>query len=245
MMSSAKNIKIFKTTDELSESLAKVFIEEGNEKIVKNGRFIVGLSGGSLPKVLGASLKSDHFKDKIDWSKCFFIFADERCTPLDHPDSNYAACSEELFKHVTVPKGNIFPINDSLKTSQEIAQAYQKTLTDNNLLDIDLLLLGMGPDGHTCSLFPNHPLLNEKDLKVASIDDSPKPPPSRVTLTLPVINHHTDHVLFVCTGESKAQVLHQILENPPNPPLPSQLVNPVKGKLTWYLDSPAASLLKN
>jgi len=172
---------------------------------------------------------------------------DERYVPLDHADSNYKVTKDALFSAVGLSEANIHVPDCSLPL-EECARDYQKKLEKEfggKLPSFDLILLGMGPDGHTASLFPFHPLLNEKTLWVAPIADSPKPPPQRITFTLPVINN-AKTVAFVAAGESKKEMLQRILEvDVPVGELPSKLVKPVSGNLHWFVDAPAAKLLKN
>lgn len=176
---------------------------------------------------------------------------------MDHEDSNYFLCKKEFFDNVSIPEDQIYTIDPSLlpgleeageTAEEEIVEDYEKKLisvfaTVNSVKFpvFDLLLLGVGPDGHTCSLFPNHPSLDENTGWVTYIGDSPKPPPRRITFTLPVVNH-AHNVAFVATGEGKRDVLKEIIENPGSG-LPSALVKPVTGKLYWFLDDAAATKL--
>ena len=176
-------------------------------------------------------------------------YADERVVPLDHPDSNHLLCKTEFYSKVPIPEGNIHPINtDYLDDLEELCDAYEKDLIlqfaskDSARFPIfDLILLGMGPDGHTCSLFPGHELLIEEDRWVAYLEDSPKPPPKRVTLTFPVLNHAA-RVAFVATGEGKKDMLATILDRPEQG-LPCSRVRPL-GTLSWFVDDAAAQLVE-
>ncbi|MFO8032219.1 MAG: 6-phosphogluconolactonase, partial [Desulfohalobiaceae bacterium] len=171
----------------------------------KQGRFRVALSGGSLLDILSPKLVTDPLRSKINWTAWEVFWADERCLPLSSPDSNFAAANMLLFKHVHIPRDQIHPVDYSLGPT-DAAQAYQETIKDVlqpaacHLPRFDLILLGMGQDGHTASLFPGHVLLQEKQKWVAPVYDAPKPPKERITLTLPVINH-ARQVIFVATGE--------------------------------------------
>ena len=179
------------------------------------------------------------------------FYADERVVPLDHPDSNHRLALEFLFSQVPIPAKNIHPIDvELLNDIEELADAYEKELIrefaqkDSARFPVfDLILLGVGPDGHTASLFPGHELLSENDRWVAYIQDSPKPPPNRVTLTFPVINHAA-RVAFVATGASKVQILQDILDTP-ELGLPAARVRPVvPGQLVWFVDDAASASLK-
>lgn len=175
-------------------------------------------------------------------------YVDERVVPLDHPDSNHKACTDLLFSKVPIPSENIHSIDPSLLNDlEELSDAYEKKLIHEfaqkdaaRFPVFDLILLGMGPDGHTASLFPGHELLSEEDRWVAYIEDSPKPPPRRVTFTFPVINHAA-RVAFVAVGAEKANMLANILDHP-ELGLPPSRVKPVfPGQLYWFVTDAAAS----
>jgi 6-phosphogluconolactonase len=171
--------------------------------------------------------------------------------PLDHPDSNHKLALDTLFSKVPIPRDNIHSIDESqLDDLEELSDAYEKELIkefaqrDSARFPVfDLILLGIGPDGHTASLFPGHELLSENDRWVAYIEDSPKPPPRRVTLTFPVINHAA-RVAFVAIGASKVQILSDILDTP-ELGLPAARVRPVaSGQLVWFVDDVASAQVK-
>ena len=177
-------------------------------------------------------------------------FADERAVPLDNEDSNYKLLHEELLSKVPIPPSNVHPLDPTLLDDlEELSDAYEKELikefaTKNaaRFPVFDLILLGMGPDGHTASLFPGHELLSEDDRWVAYIEDSPKPPPKRITLTYPVINHAA-RVAFVSTGEGKKEVLREILDEPEKG-LPAARVRPAApGQLYWFTVRPTPQYL--
>ena len=186
------------------------------------------------------------------------FYADERIVPLDHEDSNHRLCNELVWSKVPIPKENIHTIDPALiepasaegdveDALEEIADAYEKDLIrefankDSARFPIfDLILLGVGPDGHTVSLFPGHPLLSEDDRWVAYTTDSPKPPPRRLTLTFPVINHAA-RVAFVVSGAAKADTLKTVLDHPEEG-LPASRVRPIApGQVYWFVDDAAAS----
>lgn len=171
--------------------------------------------------------------------------------PLDHEDSNHKLCMEVLFSKVAIPSENIHHIDPShLNDLEALADAYESQLIlefaskDSARFPVfDLILLGIGPDGHTASLFPGHPLLVEEGRWVAYLDDSPKPPPKRITLTYPVINH-ASKVAFVATGEGKQDILAEIMDNPAKNSLPASRVGPAHGKLYWFVDDAASAKVK-
>lgn len=205
--------------------------------------FAVGLSGGSLPAILAQVLPSI----KTDWKKWKFFFCDERLVSFSDPESTFGA-----YRSTVVPKipelslNQFVTIDPSLKTSNsafdylsKMKQVFSRK-AEIELPRFDLLFLGMGPDGHTCSLFPGHPLLNEDKRWISYIGDSPKPPPNRITMTLPVLNNAKCCVFFV-TGAAKAQVIKDIIVDNKN--LPAGLVRPTDGDLYWILDDESAKLL--
>ncbi|CAN6669834.1 6-phosphogluconolactonase-like protein 1 [Trichomonascus vanleenenianus] len=211
----------------------------------KTKRFKIGLSGGSLISVLNEGLLA---RNDIQWDKWDIYFADERLVPFDDPASNYGLVKRDLLDRIPKdqPQPRVFHVDESLiDDAQEAADAYEKTLIRGfaakdsvKLPMFDLLLLGCAPDGHTCSLFPNHALLRENLAWVAPIEDAPKPPARRITLTLPVICH-SHRVTFVVEGSTKAPVVKTIMERPEKG-LPSSLVNEAAaGKVSWFVDDEA------
>ncbi|KAK3075985.1 suppressor of los1-1 [Teratosphaeriaceae sp. CCFEE 6253] len=229
-------------SDELPPNVRKYVLDQQNEALKRHGVFRVAVSGGSLPKTLAKALlapSSGSEEDQVDFGKWEIFYADERCVPLDHEDSNHRLVREELMdkipKDMAQPK--VFPIDEKyLDDAQEMADQYEKTLVsvfaarDSVKLPLfDLILLGCGPDGHTCSLFPDHPLLRETDAWVLPIADSPKPPAKRITLSLPVVLHAAK-IGFVATGGGKKDILKKILETEEGSKLPCGLVNEGAGE---------------
>ncbi|KIK04290.1 hypothetical protein K443DRAFT_121060 [Laccaria amethystina LaAM-08-1] len=234
----------FPDTGSLVVSLSDFLVKAQKDSIDKKGRFTVALSGGSLPKMLKGLIGNPAVK----WNKWQVFYVDERVVPLDHPDSNHRACVEHLFSKVSIPEENIHPIDPSLLDDlEELSDAYEKELIrefaqkDSARFPVfDVILLGMGPDGHTASLFPGHELLLEEDRWVAYVGDSPKPPPKRITFTYPVINHAA-RIVFVAAGKEKATTLRSVLDVP-DEGLPSARVKPVfPGQLYWFVDDAAAA----
>ena len=208
-------------------------------------------NGTSGKSTLPAPLNVPLFKPFIISLHRHVFYADERIVPLDHEDSNHKLAHDTLFSKVSIPRDNIHTIDYSLQDDlEELSDAYEKELIrefaqrDSARFPVfDLILLGIGPDGHTASLFPGHELLSETDRWVAYIEDSPKPPPRRVTLTYPVINHAA-RVAFVATGIGKVQILHDILDTP-ELGLPAARVRPVHhGQLVWFVDDVASAEVK-
>jgi 6-phosphogluconolactonase len=248
-MANQANLYSFPTVDALAPALRAYVIACQDAGLARHGVFKVAVSGGSLPKTLAQALLADPTSphDTVKWDKWEIFFADERAVPLDHADSNYGLLKSELLDKLPAGTASptIHPINtEFLDDTQELADQYEQTLVrsfagrDSVRLPIfDLLLLGCGPDGHTCSLFPGHELLRETDAWVAPIEDSPKPPPKRVTLTLPVVTHAV-RVAFVATGSGKKEIMKEIFEEGKG--LPCALVNEGCGeRCSWFVDNAA------
>ncbi|XP_046894983.1 6-phosphogluconolactonase [Hypomesus transpacificus] len=237
-----RRVVSFPSSVELGPVLAHLVACRADKAISSHGRFSLGLSGGSLVSMLGKELPA---LPQLDCSKWVVGFCDERLVPFDDPESTYGLYKNQLFSKVNIPDSGVLAINPSLPV-EECAEDYtrklKETFPQEDIPMFDMLLLGMGPDGHTCSLFPDHPLLEETEKIVAPISDSPKPPPQRVTMTLPVVNS-ARCVVFVSTGGSKATVLKQVLEAGEGPALPAALVVPTHGELLWLIDDPAAASL--
>ncbi|BGP57024.1 hypothetical protein JCM8202_004539 [Rhodotorula sphaerocarpa] len=235
----------FPSTDDLSQGLATFVLKAQDEALKKQSTFRIAISGGSLPKVLGKDLIG---REGVPWDKWEVFFADERVVPLDHEDSNFRLNDEHLFSHVPIPRQNIHVIDTSkLDDPEAVADDYEKQLVASFVGSssiafprFDLVLLGIGPDGHTCSLFPGHALLDEMDGWVAWLNDSPKPPPTRITLTYPVLNHSL-RVAFVSTGEGKKDIMKEVLDNPnPKEGLPSSRVRPISPGRVYFFSDDAA-----
>lgn len=238
----ARRVVVFPSAAELGPALAHLVAARAEKAIASHGRFTLGLSGGSLVSMLSKELPT---LPELDCSKWVVGFCDERLVSFDHPESTYGLYKSQLFSKVNIPESAILTIDSTLPVD-ECAEDYTRKLKeafpDDDFPVFDLLLLGMGPDGHTCSLFPDHPLLQEATKIVAPISDSPKPPPQRVTMTFPVVNS-ARCVAFVSTGGSKATVLKEVLEGGQGPVFPAARVVPTRGELLWLVDDPAAASL--
>ncbi|RKF83956.1 putative 6-phosphogluconolactonase [Golovinomyces cichoracearum] len=245
-MAKQPNLFAFQTPDALIATLRAYIIQCQSAGFSRHGCFKVAVSGGSLPKTLAAALLSlpKSAEDTINFPKWEIFFADERAVPLNHQDSNYALLKAELLDKIPESQGmpKVHVIDEShLNDTQELADHYEQLLVrsfasrDSVKLPIfDLILLGCGPDGHTCSLFPRHPILRETDAWVAPIEDSPKPPPKRITLTLPVVTHAIK-VAFIATGGSKAKIMKTIFEDGQG--LPCAIINEHVGeRCSWFTD---------
>ena len=210
------------------------------------GRFRVALSGGSLLEILAPALSSDPLRNSVDWSTWHVFWADERWVPRSSPESNYGVAEKLFFSRVRIPGEQIHAADDSLSPSAT-ARAYESALLKvfqpaaGRVPRFDLILLGVGEDGHTASLFPGHPVLDEIRRWVVPVLNAPKPPPVRITMTLPVINN-ARNVLFVAAGPGKADIMSKVLNaGVKQPELPAQMVKPSDGEVQWFLDRAAAA----
>ena len=243
-----RKILVVAHSEELSRVAAEEFVVHAEAAVRKKGFFAVALSGGSTPKGLYRKLAGELYREKISWSKVHFFWGDERCVPPDHPDSNYHMARESLFNKVPIPEVNIYRIPAELEDHDRAVSEYEKTirmffhLATREKPSFDMVLLGMGDDGHTASLFPWTSALEERD-HLVSANYIEKLSAWRLTLTVPVINQAAQ-VLFLISGESKATVLREVLEGDFQPHrLPSQLIRPVHGRLLFIADLLAAGKL--
>jgi 6-phosphogluconolactonase len=221
----------------------------GHEAIRANGRFLIALSGGTTPETLYRALTSPAFASGFDWSRTTFFFSDERGVPPDDPRSNYALANRALLTPLNITPSQIYRMAGEARDPQAAAHTYEEQLrqaTDtppSNRPILDLILLGLGEDGHTASLFPGSPILRDNQSLIA-VSHSPKDPPTRLTMTLGVINR-ASVILFLVAGTGKAEVVRAIL-NPRTEAerqLPASLVAPETGRLIWFLDRAAAAEL--
>ena len=231
-----REIIIYHDTAELSRQSAERFSQLVNQSVQVSGRFTVALSGGSTPKHLYSLLASSGYKERISWDNVHLFWGDERCVPSDHPESNFRMAQEALLSKVKIPAENIHRMAGE-REPQEAAAEYEKDLQrffgleSGALPRFDLILLGIGEDGHTASLFPGSDALNAtKHLVVAPF--VAKLSSYRLTLTLPVLNHAAE-VWFLVTGASKADAVERILSGSSD--LPAAKVQPVDGRLTWFV----------
>jgi 6-phosphogluconolactonase len=246
VVTASVDLRRLTTPQDLFQAAAEEVIRVATDAIAQRGRFTIALSGGSTPRNLYILIAANAGAS-VPWDKVFFFWSDERHVPLDDPDSNYRMAKESLLSKVPVPPSNIFPVPAGKQDAEAAANDYEQTLkkffaSGNELPRFDLILLGMGPDGHTASLFPETPALQEKSRLVAA-NRVDKLKTNRITFTLPLLNAARS-VLFLVSGGDKAAVLHEVLEgNAPGEKYPSKLVRPTNGKLTWFVDRAAASQL--
>jgi len=247
-------IQIFKDISELSTSAAHSFIEIADQAIKERGRFLAALSGGNTPTQLYERLGNEPFRGQVNWKQTHFFWGDERCVPVDDAGNSYGQAKKAFLDKVNPPAENIHPIGSGPSTEPgkrlepaEAAINYAQTL--KKFADapfawphFDLVLLGMGEDGHTASLFPGSPVkIDSPTLAVtANYQDRPA---NRVTLTQNVFNS-ARNIYFLVSGKSKAATLLNVLKGEDKPDLyPVQRIDPLDGQVFWLLDEPAASLL--
>ncbi|MGB8751885.1 MAG: 6-phosphogluconolactonase [Candidatus Sulfotelmatobacter sp.] len=246
-MSALVEVRRLTTPQDLFQAAADEVLRAATHAVAERGRFTIALSGGSTPRSM-YTLIAANASVTLPWDRMFFFFGDERHVPPDDPESNYRMANESLLAKVPVPPANVFRIPAENPDAEAAAEMYEQTLRKFFALAagefhrFDLILLGIGPDGHTASLFPETVALQEKTrLVVANWVE--KLNTSRITLTLPVLNH-ARCIAFLVSGIDKAAALHEVLEGKaPGEKYPSKLVQPSEGKLIWFVDRAAASEL--
>ena len=220
-------IRVFENSRELARGAAEHFVA-----LAQKGRFTVALSGGSTPKALYQIL-AEEFREQVPWPNVHFFWSDERHVPPDHPDSNYRMAHEALLSRVPVPESNVHRVHSENPSAQEAADEYEKVIVPR----LDLILLGLGADGHTASIFPGSDVLHETKRLVAA-PWVEKLNTYRITMTLPLLNNGAS-ILFLVSGPEKAQIVKEVLEGPKK--YPAQFVQPTDGELIWMLDRDAAA----
>jgi 6-phosphogluconolactonase len=240
----AAEVRVFADVGTLSRAAAESFVSLALSAGASRDRFAVALSGGTTPKRLYSLLASPPYRDRIDWTSLHVFWADERCVPWDHRDSNFKLAYDTLLSRVPLPPENVHRVcgeEEPECAAQEYEQELRSFFGPATFPVFDLILLGAGEDGHTASLFPGGATLRARTrLAVPVHFDAPKH--SRVTLTLPVLNH-AEKVLFLASGRVKAKVVHEILEDGNPYQYPAGMVRPVRGRVLWMVDRDAARLL--
>ncbi len=246
-MSAPVELRRLTTPQDLFQAAADEVIRTAKNSIAQRGRFTIALAGGSTPKNL-YTLIAANASAALPWDQMYFFWGDERHVPPTSSESNYRMAHEALLSKVPIPPGNIFRIPAENPDAAAAAQAYEQTLrkffavAPGDFPRFDLILLGVGPDGHTASLFPDTAALQEKSRLVVA-NTVEKLETTRITLTLPVLNAARE-VAFLVSGTDKAAILHEVLEgSAPDEKYPSRLVRPTSGKLIWFVDRAAASEL--
>lgn len=238
-------ILVYPTLEELQAAAAERFAAAAERAVAERKGFLAALSGGSAPPGVFARLCAEPLRGRVPWASVSLVWADERYVPFSDPDSNYAQARSTLLDHVPIPSDQIYPVATYYPSPAEAAAVYDRqvrALLASHGGQIDLALLGMGPDGHTASLFPGHPALDTPAETLAVVvDDSPKPPPLRVSLTTAALNTARE-ALFLVAGADKAANVRAALRGPHDPKrIPAQLVRPSAGQVVWMLDGAAAA----
>lgn len=238
-------LQIFQDLNELSRAAATEFVRLATESVQGRGVFTAALSGGSTPRAL-YELLGGEFSSKLPCTRMHFFWGDERFVPADHPESNYRAANEAMLSKFDIPSANIHRIPTDAGSANQAAEKYEQDLraffrlSPGELPRFDLMLLGLGGDGHTASLFPGTTALKEKEKLVVDVWVE-KLKANRITLTPPVFNHAVN-VIFLVAGADKAATLHSVREGAYEPErFPAQLIRPSYGRLLWMVDRAAAA----
>jgi 6-phosphogluconolactonase len=231
----------------LYEAAARRWVDLAERAVAAHGDFHVALSGGTTPRGLYERLAAPACRERVDWSRVHIYFGDERPVPPDHADSNYRMAKEALLQHVAIPATQIHRLMGESDDLEATAAGYAQLLSGQLPADpdgtqrFDLVMLGMGPDGHVASLFPNTPVLGERDRLVAAVH-VPQLNTWRLTVTLPVINA-ARHVMVLVAGMNKAPIMSEIMSDyQGHPRYPVEMIDP-RGQMEWYIDRDAAPFL--
>ncbi len=239
-------LEVYDTPHTLVEAVAVQVQQLLSRAVAGRGAASLAFSGGSTPRHIYELLATDRFRAKIDWNRVHCFLGDERCVPPFHPESNFRMISDALLNKITIPDKNVHRVKTELPP-EEAAEAYEKEIRNlfqlktGEFPEFDVLLLGMGEDGHTASLFPGTTAVNETE-KLATAVQGPTVKIPRVSLTFPTINHAAE-IIFIVSGKGKAAILQQVL-NGTVMNYPAQMVNPLKGRLTWMVDRNATMQLE-
>jgi 6-phosphogluconolactonase len=236
-------LHIYPTADEVLHQLAQYFVGQARQAIAARGRFSVALSGGSSPKKLYEMLSSPTYRSQVEWPKVYFFFGDERNVPPTHPDSNYGMAKAALLAPLGIADAQVFAVDTSLDPA-EAARAYTRTIEAffaPAAARFDLVLLGLGDNSHTASLFPHTPVLHDSSIGAREVFVAEKQA-YRITLTAPLINQARTVAFLVYSADKAAAVLRVLTGRRDIDEFPAQLITPA-GEVQWFLDSAAASLV--
>lgn len=241
------SVSLYPDIDTISREAANYTVQVAREAIAARGLFSFALSGGTTPGKMYALLATEPYRSQIDWSAVHFFWSDERCVPPDDPQSNYALARATLFSKLDLNPEQIHRMPADRPDRDQAAADYAgeiRRILGKNVPVFDLIQLGMGPEGHTASLFPHQPALYEQERLVLPVS-VPKPPPDRLTFTPPLL-HAARTLLFLVTGAEKAEALHEVLEGPDQPEeYPAQLIaRQAQGDVVWILDTHIAAKLQ-
>jgi 6-phosphogluconolactonase len=246
--SSVKEVDIYSNSDDLSEAAAGFMTDLAVRSISERGRFVIALAGGSSPRRLYQALADPSWRDRINWGRWHFFISDERVVPLSDPNSNFGMAEKTLLSKVPVRPEQVHLVPTEAGDPDTVARAYEADIRqffgvgDTEMPRFDAVLLGMGSDGHTASLFPGKPALEEKERLVAPSPPGVLPPPvERVTFTYPLINS-ARAVIFLLAGADKQAAFRSVRDGVPlegTPVVPAARVHPESGVLRWFVDSTA------
>jgi 6-phosphogluconolactonase len=238
-------VQVLSDLEKISHKAAEMFVNISRSCIASQGKFSAALSGGSTPRRLYTLLSSDRYRNEVHWPSVHFFWADERCVPKEHEESNFETAFDALLSKVPIPDENIHRIRgeeDPERGARDYEEDVRKFFGMSGLPMFDLVILGMGEDGHAASLFPGSKSLEEA-IRLAVPVYLEKPNWNRITLTLPVLNNAAQ-IIFLVAGRSKAAVLSEILgDRRKKDRYPAGLINPVHGDLTWLIDQEVAEKL--
>ncbi len=244
-MKKSRAVCVLETGEAVAHAAAEQFVSLARDAIDDHEVFSVSLAGGSTPRGMYALLAGDSFRSRVEWRMVHLFFGDERCVPQNHPESNYRMAFDALISRIEIPATNVHPIigeGDPDENARRYEAELRSFFSNRSKPQFDLVLLGLGEDGHTASLFPNTKALYEQQAWVVAnwVENFGS---YRITVTAPAINGAAN-ATFMIVGVEKAPAVAGVLGGPVNPQeLPAQLVQPENGQLTWLLDSQAASLL--
>lgn len=246
-MAVVHDVRIVENDEKLAGEAAEFFIRSARE--AHDRPFRVALSGGSTPRTLYGRLAGTDCATRVEWPHVEFYFSDERCVPPDHHESNFKLARDMLFQPLGIKPSQVFRIDGEAGEPDLAAHRYEETIRQQFAVRapawprFDLILLGLGDDGHTASLFPSSPPLREK-LRATVASESPRGVTHRITFTAPLINH-AHRVVFMVSGAQKSPTVHAVLEDDTADAnrYPAKLIQPVQGRLIWYLEKAAASAL--
>jgi 6-phosphogluconolactonase len=238
-------IKVVPDAKAVAAEAAERVTTAAEHAVAERGRFSIALSGGSTPKALYALLAAEPYRSRIDWQKVHILFGDERAVPPDHKDSNFKMADEALLSKVSIPKAQVYRMKGELgDKADQAAREYGLMLKAEFPDGLDVVLLGMGGDGHTASIFPGTVAVKEKEHRVIGYfaENSSTGKSWRITMTAPFINQSRE-IFVLLAGADKAARLKEVLEGPEDPNrLPIQLIKPTQGKIVWIMDVAAAGM---
>ncbi len=244
IMNQQNNVRVFQSETELAAAAGKYIIELAKHTVETRGRFVIALSGGHTPEQLYTLLSKPPFRDQLPWHKTFIFWGDERCVQSNDKRNNAHMTKALLLDHVDISLSNTYPVPVEFSPA-EAAKKYEHTIKaffGDDPPRFDLILLGLGENGHTASIFPGSDVISDDTHLVREIY-VPEQKMFRITMTANLINQACN-IIFLVTGESKAEILNTVLTTPYQPDkYPAQLIKPVNGNLYWFIDNKAANLL--